>query len=324
VSRWFVNETEGTSHGHFDTQDSPRPKLGGSHHLPPYSILYVSLRRLHPNGFFSRDSQVGVPKLSRAGVPGLWTLIAPRPELGSGRSLNQRCSSCWQLSNAVSHSLRRRREEVDSRLLMVGSQTGSLTPGPSFAHNLGWKCLIGPCEAILGIYTSRPFHWYKKRSNARRFDLSNRLLSFQESHRTPFSHFWECELHSHIWPQSGVATHKLLCHFMHLKLALHKLISGKICVFLMYMYSWDTGIWCPSSLWCSSLSPPCQQGAFFFCVERTKRLWHDCLGSSSPGNRTWTKCESISLNYLSSGRNFRCHSSFLCRDIGRAKRSSRF
>jgi len=54
----------GTSHGHFDTQDSPRPGLGGSHHLPPYSILYNAPRGLHPNGSFSRNSQVGVPKLS--------------------------------------------------------------------------------------------------------------------------------------------------------------------------------------------------------------------------------------------------------------------
>jgi len=55
----------GTSHGHFGPQDSPRPGLGGSHHLPPYSILYDASLRLHPNGSFSRDSQVGVPKLSQ-------------------------------------------------------------------------------------------------------------------------------------------------------------------------------------------------------------------------------------------------------------------
>jgi len=41
------------------------------------------------------------------------------------------------IPNAVLHFSRRRREEVDSRLLVVGSQTASLTPGPSFAHNLG-------------------------------------------------------------------------------------------------------------------------------------------------------------------------------------------
>ncbi len=55
----------GTSHAHFDTQHSPQPGLEGSHHLPPYSILCSSLWRLHLNGSFSRDSQVGVPKLFR-------------------------------------------------------------------------------------------------------------------------------------------------------------------------------------------------------------------------------------------------------------------
>ncbi len=66
----------GTSHRHFDTLDSPRPGLGGSHHLPSYSILYVHPRRLHPNGFLSRDSQSGISKLSRVGVPRLWELIS--------------------------------------------------------------------------------------------------------------------------------------------------------------------------------------------------------------------------------------------------------
>jgi len=37
--------------GNTDTQDSPRPGLGGSHHLPPYSILYTSPPGPHPNGF---------------------------------------------------------------------------------------------------------------------------------------------------------------------------------------------------------------------------------------------------------------------------------
>jgi hypothetical protein len=147
----------GTSHGHFYTQNSPRPGLEGNHHLPPYSILCSSLPRLHPNGSFSWDSQVGVPKLSHVGVPGLWTVIAPCFKLRSGRGLNQSRSSRQELFNAMSHSLRRRREEVDSRLLVVGNQTGSLTPDPSFAYNLGCRCPNGQCEALLGIYTSRSF-----------------------------------------------------------------------------------------------------------------------------------------------------------------------
>jgi len=129
-----------TSHEDFCTQDSPRPRLGGSHHLPPYSIFCVSPWRPHLNGSFSRDSQVGVPKLSRVGVPGLWTAIAPRPKLGSGRALNQSCSSRRELFNVGSHSLRRCREEVDYRLLVVGSQTDNLTPGPSLP--ITWATVV--------------------------------------------------------------------------------------------------------------------------------------------------------------------------------------
>jgi len=141
----------GTSHEQLGLLDSPRPRLGGSHHLPPYSILCSSPPRLHPNGLFFQDSQMGVLKLSRVRVLGLWTAIFLRPELRSGRVLNQSCSSHRELFNAMSHSFRRCREEVDSQLLVVGSQTGSLTPGPSFTHNLGCRCPNGQCEAILDI-----------------------------------------------------------------------------------------------------------------------------------------------------------------------------
>ncbi len=138
----------GTSHGHFGPQDSPRPGLGGSHHLPPYSILCNAPLRLHPNGSFSRDSQVG--------VPGLWELITPDCQV-SRRGLNQSCSPCRDLSNVESHSQFGGREEVDSRLLVVGSQIANLTPGLYFAHNLGYRSPNGQCEAIFDIYASRPF-----------------------------------------------------------------------------------------------------------------------------------------------------------------------
>jgi hypothetical protein len=94
--------------------------LGGSHHLPPYSILYVTLREPHPNGTFSRDSQGGVLKLSQVELPGLWTLISPGSDLRLEWGLNQSCSSPQELSKASSHSFCRRREEVDSWLLVVG------------------------------------------------------------------------------------------------------------------------------------------------------------------------------------------------------------
>ncbi len=149
-----------------DSLDSPWPGLGGSHHLPPYSILYSSPRDLHPNGSFSRDSQSGVPKLSRFGLPGLRTLITPRPKLGSRQCLNQSCSSLWKLFNDVSHFTRTHQNRVDSRLLV----------GPSFDHNLCCRCPNGSCEAILDIYTSRTFQRYKERFNARCFDPCNRAI----------------------------------------------------------------------------------------------------------------------------------------------------
>jgi hypothetical protein len=180
-----------------DSLDSPRPGLEGSHHLPPYSILFSSPLHLHPNGSFSRDSQSGVPKLSRFGLPGLWTLITPSPKLGLGRGLNQSCSSPRELFNGVSHSTWTHRNRVDSRLLVVGSQTASLTPDLSFGHNLCYRCPNGSCEAILDIYTSRLFQRYKERLNARCFDPCNCALSFQESRRTPKSHFRECEWRPH-------------------------------------------------------------------------------------------------------------------------------
>jgi hypothetical protein len=141
----------GTSHGLTRTHMTPRPGLERCHHHSPYSIFCVHPREWHPNGSFSRDSQSGVPKLSRVGVPGLWMNITSRPDLRSGRGLNQTYNSPLELSNVALHYVRGRREEVDSRLLVVGSQTASLTPDLSFAHNLGCKCPNGLCEAILDI-----------------------------------------------------------------------------------------------------------------------------------------------------------------------------
>ncbi len=204
----------GQATGNSNSLDSPRPGLEGSHHLPPYSILCSFARRLHPNGSFSRDSQSGVPKLSQFGLPGLWAFITSRPELGSGRGLNQSCISCRELSNAMSHFYCRCREEVDSRLLVVGSQIASLTPGPSFAHNLGCRCPNGSCKAILNIYTSRPFQWHKEHSNERRFDPWNRALNFWKSRKTPTSHFWECGLHPHTYPKVGLRQKGHMTYFL--------------------------------------------------------------------------------------------------------------
>ncbi len=167
----------------------------------PLIVLFAALRQ----GYIQMALFPGTPKLESrnypetvpGGVPGLWELISPDCQVWLERGLNQCCSSPWELFNSMSHSRCRRREEVNFWLLVVGSQTASLTPGPSFAHNLGWRCPNGQCEASLNIYTSRPFQWHQEHSNARCFGPSTRALSFWESRRTPSSHFWECGLHPH-------------------------------------------------------------------------------------------------------------------------------
>ncbi len=145
-----------------------------------------------------------------AGLLGLWTAITPRPELESGRVLNQSCSSRWELSNAVSHSSRRRREEVDSRILVVGSQIANLTPGPSFAHNLGCRCPNCQCEAIFDIYVLIPFQWHQERLNARCFGPCCWALNIQESRRTPNLQLFQVLGFTPTLGQSGVATRTML------------------------------------------------------------------------------------------------------------------
>jgi hypothetical protein len=104
----------------------------------------------------------------------------------------------------VSHSICTHQDWVDSRLFVVGSQTASLTLGPSFDHNLCCRCSNGPCEAIFDIYTSSPFQQYKDYFKERCFDLYNRALKLRESRRTPSSHFWECEYHPHTCLKVGL------------------------------------------------------------------------------------------------------------------------
>ncbi len=73
------------------------------------------------------------------------------------------------------------RNWVDSRLLMVGSQTISLTPSLSFDHNLCLRFQNGQCEPILNIYASIAFQWYKELFKLMGFDPYNCVLNVRES-----------------------------------------------------------------------------------------------------------------------------------------------
>jgi hypothetical protein len=78
---------------------------------------------------------------------------------------------------------------VDSRLLVVRNQIASLTPDPSFYHNLCWKCPNGSCEAIFDIYTSISFQWHEERLKARCLTPAIKLWSFKSPRGLPSPHF---------------------------------------------------------------------------------------------------------------------------------------
>ncbi len=119
------------------------------------------------------------------GTPG--TLNCHNSRLQSWITTRSKTNLCLRrdLSNAVLHSQIGHREDVDSRLLVIESQIVNLTPGPSFAHNLGCKCLNCQCKGIFNIYVSRPFQWHQEHPNARCFAPCCWALNIRESRRTP-------------------------------------------------------------------------------------------------------------------------------------------
>jgi hypothetical protein len=141
-------------------------------------------------------------------------VITLRPNLQLGQGEKKTCSSCWELSNGVSHSTYMHRGWVDSWLLMIGSQIANLTPDLSFCHNLCCRCPNGLCEPIFNIYSFIAFQWYKEHINARCFDPYNRILKFWESQWTPKSPFWECESHFPILPTVGLRQSNKLIRVM--------------------------------------------------------------------------------------------------------------
>ncbi len=138
----------------------------------------------------------GLPKWSPGFVPAglleLWTAITPDCIVRSQWGLNQICSPRRDLFKAMLHTQIGCWEEVDSRLFVVGSQTANLTPGLSFAHNLGCRYPNDQCEAIFDIYVPRPFQWHQEHPNARCFSPCCWGLNIRESRRTPNPNFSKC------------------------------------------------------------------------------------------------------------------------------------
>jgi hypothetical protein len=124
---------------------------------------------------------VRVPKFPQLGFLRLWGRIISRSDLWLQWGLKQSYSPHQELSKAMLHATCTQGNWVDSWLLVVGSQIGSLTPNLSFDHNLCFKCPSGQCEPILGIYVSIDFQWYKGLFKLMGFDPCNCALNIQES-----------------------------------------------------------------------------------------------------------------------------------------------
>ncbi len=128
---------------------------------------------------------MGVLKFLKLGLPQLCRPITLCVDLRLRWGLKKRCSPCWDLSNNMWHTTYTQGNWGNSWLLMVGSQITNLTSGPSFGHNLCFKCPNGSLEPISDIYVPRASQWHKKIFNPMGFNPYNYSLKIWESNGIP-------------------------------------------------------------------------------------------------------------------------------------------
>jgi hypothetical protein len=132
---WCTDESQANT----DSQDSPWPELEGNHHLPPYSIFCAWPPGLHPNVILSWDSQIKVPRFPKLRLLWLWKPIILCADLRLRWGLKKSYSPHRELFNSMLHATFTQVNQSDFLLLVVESQIGNLTPGPSLGHNLYFK-----------------------------------------------------------------------------------------------------------------------------------------------------------------------------------------
>ncbi len=103
---------------------------------------------------------MGVLKFPKLGLIQLWRPITLCADLQLRWGLKQRCNPCQDLLNGMWHATCTQGDQGDSRLLVVGSQIGNLTPSPSLGHNLYFNYPNVSCKPISDIYVPRSFQWY--------------------------------------------------------------------------------------------------------------------------------------------------------------------
>jgi hypothetical protein len=133
---------------------------------PPPSLVIVFFVISHMGyiqmSFCLKTPKLEVPKFPKLKLSWIWRLTTFCTNLWLKWGLKQSCIPCQELSNNMWHFTCTQVNQGDSWLLMVGSQINSLTPDPSFGHNLCFKYPNWSCEPTLDIYVPKAFQWYKK------------------------------------------------------------------------------------------------------------------------------------------------------------------
>jgi hypothetical protein len=151
TTKWLIHIREhpwvlGQGMGTLDHKTHHGPNSGEATTILPivYSVpLHRTCTRMTLFPGTPKLESRNCPETVPVGILGLRELITPDFKVWLQRGVNQTCSPRRDLSNDVLHSQFGGWEEVDSWLLVVGSQIASLTPGPSFAHNLSYRCPNG-------------------------------------------------------------------------------------------------------------------------------------------------------------------------------------
>jgi hypothetical protein len=139
------------------------------------------------------------PKFPNLGFSWLWKPITFFADLWLRWGIKKNYSPCWNIFNDMWHATYMQINQGYSRLLVVMSQIGSLTIGPSFGQNLCFKYPNGSCKPILDIYVSRTFQLCKELFNPMSLVPCSRPLKIQESIGSPsgiqlpkWESTWEC------------------------------------------------------------------------------------------------------------------------------------
>jgi hypothetical protein len=150
------------NHGRIRTHKTHHnPDLGEATTFP--LIVYsVHVHKTNIQMTFFPRLPSGTSKFPELRFPQLWGHITLCAYFRFRWGLKKSYSLRWELSNGMSHATCTHGNRDDSQLLVVDNQINNLTLGPSFRHNLCFKCSNVSYKPILDIYIPRAFQWYKE------------------------------------------------------------------------------------------------------------------------------------------------------------------